>query len=264
MLRVERQAKMLQILRDRGFVTSDEMAQAFGITVATVRRDLKALSGQDLVELDHGGAAIKDYLSRFVEPQYSAKTHLNLAEKRAIALAACELIRDGDTIILDSGTTTRQIAIALKETNRRGITVLTNDTRVANELCADREIDVVMLGGRLRRSFYYCYGPHAETVLRDLRAHKCFLATDAASETHGISSSFLEEVPLKQLMIEVCDSVILVADATKFGTHAPYRVCSWAVIDRAITDSRIAVGFRDFLRSHAVCVHAVAPAAERT
>jgi DeoR/GlpR family transcriptional regulator of sugar metabolism len=247
MLRAERQAKILQLIREKGFVENEELASIFKVTRATIRRDLKALREQSLIRLDHGGSYDVDFLASGREPVYETKVYVNKEQKRMIGQAAVDLIRDNETIILDSGTTNAQIAHQLRNQHLENVTVITCDIVVAQTLGAVKNIKVIVLGGILRRSFYSLYGPYTELALRNIRANKLFLGIDAASMDVGVSNIVLEEVPMKQLMIQNSDQVIIVADSSKFGINAPYKVCSWADIDHVITDDRIEKSYSEFL-----------------
>jgi len=237
MLRAERQAKILQMVREREFIETEELAKILDVSRVTIRRDLRSLSEQNLIRLDHGGSAIVDYLEGLNEPLYDTKVYLNHGQKEAIGAAAAALIENGDTIILDSGTTNAEIAHHLKHTTLRNLTVITCDLMVAKMLCPEPNMNVLMLGGILRHSYYSAYGPYTEYTLRNVKANKFFLGIDAASIDNGISNLVLEEVPVKQLSISVSDKTILVADSAKLGHNAPYRVCGWDQINQVITDS---------------------------
>lgn len=236
MLRVARQAKILQMINERGFIENDELAHLLDVTQTTIRRDLKALSEQNLIKLEHGGSFSMDLLDTAVEPLYETKVYVNHERKRAIGAAAAALVCDGDSIILDSGTTNAQIAHYLKYAHLKNLTVITCDLMVAKELCSEPNITVVMLGGVLRKSYYSASGPYTEYFLKNLTVKKAFLGIDAANIENGIFNFVLEEVPIKQLMIQNSDEVIMVSDSSKFGKNALYKVCSWEDIDRVITD----------------------------
>lgn len=236
MLRVARQAQILQLIGERGFVENDELARLLDVTQTTIRRDLKVLSEQNLIKLDHGGSFSTGLLDAAVEPAYETKVYANYERKRAIGAAAASLVCDGDAIILDSGTTSIQIAYFLKRSQLKNLTVFTCDLLVAKELCPAPNISVVMLGGTIRKSFYSAYGPYTENILKNITAKKAFLGIDAAHKEHGIFNFVLEEVPVKQLMIQNSDELIVVTDSSKFGKTAPYKVCPWDVIDQVVTD----------------------------
>lgn len=249
MNRIERHANILQLVKERGFIENDELAKLFNVSIVTIRRDLKALCHQHLVTLEHGGVAAADYIDGIVEPLYETKAYIHSEQKHAIGTAAAKLIAGGETIILDSGTTTACIARHLKNSKLNNVTVITNDLIIGKELCPHPGINVVVVGGMLRRSYYTAYGHFTEQFLKHLKAHKAFLGLDAASMTRGISALQLEEIAVKQGMMEISDEVILTSDSSKFGLDATYKICDWNVIDRVVTDESIGKDFRDFFSS---------------
>lgn len=257
MLRVERQAKILQIIHEREFVENSELVRTFNVTLATVRRDLKAMSKQGLIKIDHGGTSAVGLWNGFVEPAYETKVFVKHEVKQAIGSAAAALVHDGDAIILDSGTTNAEIAKQLRRAHLKDLTVITCDIMVAKELCPEQNMNVIVLGGLLRKSFYSTYGPYTEYTLRQMRANKAFLGIDAASIDNGITNIVLEEVPIKQLMMEISDEVIMVADSSKFSNTAPHRVCAWNAIDYVITDQSICSEYLAFFASQNIKVQTV-------
>jgi DeoR/GlpR family transcriptional regulator of sugar metabolism len=259
MLRAERQAKILQTIRERGVVENEELSKIFDVSLATIRRDLKTLSDQRLIKLDHGGSTITDYLDSMGEPLYETKVYINEDCKAAIGAAAAQMIQNGDTIILDSGTTNAQIARHLRQRKLRQIEVITCDLMVAKELGDDPNISVLVLGGLMRKSYYTTYGPYTEQVLRNIQANKTFLGVDAVSKERGVSNIVLEEVPVKELSIRASEQVIMVADSTKFGKSATYRVCGWDAINIVITDDGISSDFTDFFNTCGLTYKIVKP-----
>jgi len=237
MLRFERHAKILQLVRERDFVENDELSEIFGVTTATIRRDAKILKEQGLVSVDHGGISVIDYLKAYVEPAHETKIYLNIEKKKAIADTACKLINEGETVILDSGTTNLQIAKRLKNRQFKHITIVTADLKIANELCVEDNVKLIMLGGTVRKLNYSTYGPFAEQTLKQIKADKFFLGIDSICLGYGITNIIQEEVPLKQLSISLSDEVIAVADSSKFETHVTYKICTIDEIDYLITDS---------------------------
>lgn len=259
MLRAARQAKILQMINERGYVENDELARMFEVTQTTIRRDLKALYEQNLIRLDHRGSFSVDLLGSTIEPRYETKVFVNSDRKRAIGAMAASMVSDGDSIFLDSGTTNAQIALSLKHSQLKNVTVITCDLMVAKELCPEQNFTVVMLGGVLRKSYYSAYGPFTEYFLKNLTAKKFFLGIDAADKDNGIFNLVLEEVPIKQLMIQNSTEVIMVSDSSKFSKNAPYRVCQWEDIDHIITDNCISQDFLDDCRQKNIKVSVVSP-----
>ena len=147
MIRIERHAKILELIKERGFIETDKLAELFKVSIVTIRRDLKALSRQNLVKVEHGGVAAADYIDGIIEPLYETKAYINSDQKYAIGMAAAKLIVEGDTVILDSGTTTGCIARHLKNSKFNNLTVITNDLIIGKELCPHPGIRVVLVTG---------------------------------------------------------------------------------------------------------------------
>ena len=259
MYRIERQAKILQMIKDRNFIETSLLADLFKVSLITIRRDLKKLDKQGLVTLERGGVSVVDYLDSKVEPLYETKAYINIEKKKAIAEKAVELIKDSDTVILDSGTTNYYIACQLKKINMKNITVFTTDIMIATVLCTALHIKVFVLGGLLRPLFYNVYGLFTEERLKKLKVNKVFLGVDAVSAKRCISNLQFEEIVVKEKMIEISDKVIMVADSSKFGIDAPYKVCNWTDIDAVITDDKIPRDYIEIFESNGIQTYIVTP-----
>ncbi len=249
MLKVERQAKILQLLRERTYIANEELAKILDVSIVTVRRDLKELNRQKLIKLEHGGPVLIDYINAGIEPYYETKYYLKHEQKKAIAKNACRLIEDNDIIILDTGTTNNHIASQLKHLEIKNLTVFTNDLIIAKELCCNINYKVLFLGGIIKPNQYNAYGMYTDMILSSLKAKKLFLGFDGADTDWGISNFSIEEVSVKKKMIEISNEIILVADSSKFGIQAPYQVASWDAVDKIITDENINSKIIDFLES---------------
>jgi DeoR family fructose operon transcriptional repressor len=212
----------------------------FAASEATIRRDLTMLERQGLVERTHGGA-----VSRYF-PSLNAPFPVRdqVPEKKAIAVAAAELVSDDETIVLDAGTTTAQLARALVK--HRNLTVITNSTRVMNELYGREGVVVIVTGGELltlhelsQEDDSIMTGSVAEAALRRFRPSKVFLSTAGITLSDGLTTASLPQAQIKQLMIEISTEVILLTDSSKFGRVSYSVVAPVDVLDRIITDSSI-------------------------
>lgn len=259
MLQAERQANILKLIKEKSFVTIKELEDIFHVTPITIRRDLKELSRQNLIKQVHGGAADITRLSTSFEPLYKTKLYLNFEKKQAIAKKAIEFIDSGETIILDSGTTTLQIAIKLKNKRFKDLGIVTNDIKIADELCAVEHLEVIVLGGILRKFLYTLFGSFTIDFLEQIKVNKFFLAADAISKENGISNANIEEVSIKKLMIQNSQNVVLVADSTKFNTDAFCKVCGWEKINSIITDDKISDDYIKFFEEINIDYHIVSP-----
>jgi DeoR/GlpR family transcriptional regulator of sugar metabolism len=239
MLKTERQAKILELIRQKGFIHNEEIARNLHVSIVTIRRDLKELDSQKLIQLEHGGATSIAYLDGISEPQYETKMYVNALQKQAIAKEALKEIHDGDSIIIDAGTTCLYLAKLLKHAALNKLTVITNDIMVARELGPNSNITVILLGGILRKFYFNAYGLFTEMILSNLKADKYFFAFDSLAVNRGFSNTILEEIPTKQKMIEISDQVIALSDSSKFNLTAPYMICSLEKVSKLITDAGI-------------------------
>ena len=214
----------------------------FAASEATIRRDLIKLEKQGLLTRTYGGAI--SLFSSGLDAPFSVRAQHQVLEKRAIALAAANLVSDGETIAVDAGTTTAELARILR--NRRNLTVVTNSGRVMNELYDCDGVTVIVTGGVLltlgeipHQSDLIMTGPIAEATLRRFRPSKAFLGTAGITMSEGMTNTILPQAQVKQLMIEISDEVILLSDCSKFG-HVSYSVVAPVdTLDKVVTDSGI-------------------------
>lgn len=231
-----RQMRVLREVEERGSVQVRDLVEHFAVSGATIRRDLDELAERDLVQRTHGGAIARRTSTSF-ETNYEEKREAFTAEKRRIAAAAAKFVLDGETVILDSGSTTFEVARLLA--HRKNLTLITNDLFIAGQIAFDPSISVVISGGTLRDGFNTLVGPLTETFFRNVRVDRTMLSADAVEPVFGVSNATFAESSIKQLMVEAAGHVTLVADASKFGKHALARVCSLDEIDVVVTDSSL-------------------------
>lgn len=248
----ERRRKILQLLEKNGQVTITDLAERFSVSAVTVRTDLDALSSSGAVMRSHGGAvrrneATHDYPLRL-------KATLHRTEKVRIGQAAAELVRPNETVILDSGTTTAEIAVRLKELKVQPLTVITNALNISMELIDATGISVIVIGGLLRPVSYSFVGPQAEGMLKELHADRLFLAVDGFDAESGPSTPDVLEAQLNSVMVRVAREVTVVADSSKLGRRSVSRIGPFERIARLITDKRAPAEFVESLRKRGVQV----------
>lgn len=225
----ERRRVIADLIRDRGSVHAAELAQLFGVTGETIRRDLTALADLGVLERAHGGAlAAVDG-----ETTFSQRLTVRQAEKNAIAREAATLVRDGSRIILDSGTTTAGLARLLRD--KRNLLVVTNAVTNAWELMKFREVTVILTGGIVRRSTFGAVGDLAVDALRQLHVDQTFLAINGVSAARGLTYPSFKEVAVKRAMIAAASEVILLADSSKIGLESLVQVAPITAVHRIIT-----------------------------
>lgn len=226
----------MQLIDERGSATVSALCEAMSVSAMTIRRDIAYLASQGRVVKTHGGA-VSVSQSTASEPGYEIKARVNVEEKRSIGAVAAGMIDNGETIVLDSGSTTFQIASNLKD--KRNLTVVTNDLMIATYLGKIPSISVLLIGGSIRSGVFSTVGPYAEEMLRQLSVDKAFLGADAVNAEKGVMNSNPEEVPIKRLMIDAGHRAILAVDHSKFKRIGLSFVCGVSDLGMILTDKGI-------------------------
>jgi DeoR family transcriptional regulator of aga operon len=246
----ERRSRINEIIETRDRATVQELAARFGVSAVTIRSDLDALARAGGVVRSHGGALRREETTE--DLPLVVKQTLHQPEKLRIAQAAARLIRDGETIILDSGTTTAAIAARIGSLRLRSLTVITNALNVASVLAPLANVRLIMIGGLLRQVSSSLVGPQAEQVLRGLHADRLFLGVDSLDPEIGVMTPDLLEAQLNALMIEVSHEVVAVADASKFGRRSVSVIAGVEKIHKLVTDDSASPEIVEALRSRGV------------
>jgi DeoR family fructose operon transcriptional repressor len=231
----ERKAKILEIIASQRTVTVLALCDAFHVSGATIRNDLRDLESAGLLVRTHGGAMVKSKTG--MEQDMTQRGVQHLAEKRRIAEAALGLVEDGDTIVLDTGSTTFELALLLGR--RKDITVVTNDLAIALALEERPSVRVVFMGGIVRRK-YHCtviYGSAGRDILAGLSVDKAFMALNSFSLDKGASTPDINHAETKKLMMSIAAKVILLFDASKFGRSSFALFAPLPSIDTIVTDT---------------------------
>jgi DeoR family transcriptional regulator, aga operon transcriptional repressor len=253
MLSEERRREILEILGTDGRVLVRDLARKFRTSLITVRKDLECLHNQGQLERTHGGAlplrsgALQDQTLQEKERQHRQ-------QKMRIAVAAVRMIRPGQVIILDSGTTTTAIARGCR--HLRGLTVITNGTNIAAEL-ADSQTDVILTGGSLRRNSFSLVGPLAEESLSKLSADILFLAVDGFDVSYGLTTPNQLEARVNRAMSGAAKRTIVVSDSSKFGRRSLSLIIPISAVHETITDRGIPKGDLRALRESNIDVTVV-------
>lgn len=255
MFAAERRHVILEIVRADGVVSLRELARRVQTSEVTVRRDLRYLEAEGLLDRRRGGAAALDGLSH--EPTYSEKAHLAAEEKAAIARRSAELVSDGDAVVIGAGTTTQALARLL--VRRRELTVVTNSLLVAQALARARDVDVVLTGGTLRGSIFALVGSAAEHSLSELRTSKAFLSGNGLTAKRGLSTPNSLVAGVDRAIVDAANEVVVLADHTKIGIDTMVQTVPPSRIDRLITDERADAGELASLRDCGIDVEVVRP-----
>lgn len=238
--------RILRALLHAGSVSVTELAEEFAVTPVTVRRDLLELERRGLLRRTHGGAvAIQPLLYEPFrhEPSFNEQVERYADEKRRIALAAAELVRDGDTVAFTPGTTTTQVTRSLHA--RRNLTVVTNTVNVAMELSTREDVTVFVTGGFLRGGWFSLVGPTAQQAAAELFADTVFISASGVHAQRGLTALYPEEAAVSRAMVRQARRRVVVADRSKLGVVEKALVCPMdelhvLITDRDATDEMVA------------------------
>jgi DeoR family transcriptional regulator of aga operon len=225
-------------LQEIGSVAVDELSEHLGVSVVTIRRDLDVLEQQGLLRRTHGGAVSIEPL--FYEPfkkdrSFQEQVERQAAEKRRIGRAAAALITPGETIAITPGTTTAEIVRGIPFNSK--ITVVTNTANIAMELSKRKDVSVFVTGGHLHGDWFSLVGPSAIRSLENMLIHTMFIGADGIDADWGLSCFSSDEAELNGTMVRHARRHIAVADSTKFGVVANWRICQTSAIQTLITDT---------------------------
>jgi DeoR/GlpR family transcriptional regulator of sugar metabolism len=247
---IERQESIRQYVEQKQRVSVQELSQLFAISLATARRDLEALSDQGLVQRIHGGAiAVRKAPP---EPPLLHRAQEMAEEKRRIGQAVANLVLDGETIFLGSGTTVSEVALALKE--RQNLTVITNSLLVLNALFNSPGITIISLGGVLRTSELSFIGHLTEQALSEVRADKVIIGIRAIDIEAGLTNDYLPETMTDRAILRIGRQVIIAADHSKCGCTSTAFVASISAIDVLVTDQAVSRDFVEGLQREGIQV----------
>ncbi len=227
-----RKREILSLLEETGSVLVADLAQILDVSKVTIRSDLDELSERGLLVRTHGGAipAEQQGSSRFI----SVTINEYAEQKKAIAKVAANLVKDGQSVIIDNGSTTVHVAPFLSDLP---ITVMTSSLLVMQQLMHASKVDLLMAGGILRRPSMGLMGNHTKEFYRQIHADWCFLGASGYSARQGIFCTNLIEADSKQTMIKSASKVCLLADSSKMERLSLAKVCDWEAIDYLITDA---------------------------
>ncbi len=255
MLVEERRRAIVDMVEKDGRATVEELARHFDISAVTIRGDLETLARAGAVTRSHGGA-LPASVAR-VDTPLPVKETRRLAEKRRIGAAAAKLINDGETVILDSGSTTVEIARCLRQRQWKSLTVITNALNIALELNGLSGVRVMMLGGMLRPTSYSLAGPDAEQALSKLSADRLFLGVDGLDPQVGVTTPDPQEAELNARMVHAARETVAVLDASKLGQRCLSVIVPVEELNIVITDTSAPRNAIDALRDRGVQVMSV-------
>lgn len=246
MLAATRRSKIVDLVQEQRSVRTEEIARTLGVSVETIRRDLEHLDlGGDLVRV-HGGAVLAD-LAGISEPAFATREGLAAEAKTVIGRAAAALMESAHTIYLDIGTTAASAARQVP--GDLNATVITSSMRVAEILAVHPTLTVLIVGGVVRRGDLAVSGSTAVDLLRDIHPDVAFVGSGGVALEQGLTDFEMAEVPLKRMVLRNSKRTFVLADSTKIGRVAPYRVSDLAEATGVITDPDISDAERERLEA---------------
>jgi DeoR/GlpR family transcriptional regulator of sugar metabolism len=237
----ERRSRLIDIIRIQGFAALEELVRELGVSESTVRRDLDALEEQGIAKRTHGGVLYSGGMPRLTE--FDDRQPTNWAAKRAIAVRAAEIIDDGETVLLDGGTTTYEVARLLVG---RSLQVVTNSLPVANLFASESRTDLVLLGGYVSPRTGVCLGPYANELLSRLHVTTTVLSAAGISR-EGLFNAHLLLAETEQAMLRAAGRCIVVADSSKFGRKSLTLVAGLEAVNAVVSDDGLSQEWRDFV-----------------
>jgi DeoR family transcriptional regulator of aga operon len=235
MSNAERHQYILSALQAHGYVSVVDLCKQLAVSSVTIRKDLKLLEEKNLLFRTHGGATTNN--PYMIDRPVNEKEKLQSGEKTKIGAVAANLVESNDSIIIASGTTVLAMARSIQP--KESLTVVTSALNVALELIRHSNIEILQLGGMLRKSSSSVAGSYAEDVLSEFFCSKLFLGVDGIDLEFGLTTTNAMEAHLNQKMMKVCQKTIVLVDSTKFGKRGFGRICGLDEIDQIITDSGV-------------------------
>jgi len=246
----ERLQQIEYMIKERQHVRVAELSIHFGVSEPTIRRDLHKLATMGRVKRAHGGAIAAEQV--LPEPPIVQRFLEHAEEKQHIGQAAAQLVHDGETIFLGSGTTTLEVARSLE--GKKNLTIITNAVNIINQLADNTEITLIITGGVLRHSEYSMIGHIVEQTLKDLRADKAIVSMRGVSIEEGLTNENLLETITDRVIIQCARELILVADHSKFGRVTTGVVAPITAVHTIVTDKQTSEETIKQLRDLAIVV----------
>ncbi len=248
MLADDRRRRIYELLREEGSARVSELSEAFGVSEPTVRSDLEWLENEGLVVREHGGAYLRG-MDTLVRTQ-TLDHRENLAKKRIIGRRAAEFVQDNDTLILDSGSTTTEMAKHLLD--RHNLSIVTNALNIALIVGSVPSFTIHVTGGEFKAPTLSLTGEQAALLLADVFVEKLFLATAGISLEAGLTYPGFSDLSVKRAMIRAAETVYLLADSSKIGRTSFAALGHLADVDILVTDSDIQAGDRQQLEAQGI------------
>ena len=232
----ERYEKILNLIEKNGFIRGNTLQKTFSVSLETVRRDFEYLEKEGFIKRVHGGAVIETSSKKY--PAFTGREKENSGEKKEIAEKALKYISEGDSIALDCGTTTLELAKMIKNQFNK-LTVITNSLKILNEFSSMDNYTIILAGGIFKNREYSLFGDMTEENLSRFRVDTAFISASGISLTEGITDLRFDELQTQKKMLEIAGKKIILATSPKFETVCLLKLSDFSSIDMIITDSKI-------------------------
>jgi DeoR family fructose operon transcriptional repressor len=233
----ERRTRLLEYINRNNRAGVDELAVAFNVPEATIRRDLLSMESENLIYRTHGGAIRRDQPSLWKTTSLHERSIQHKEEKERIADLVEQLVHDGESIMIDAGSTT--LCVARKLVGKKSLLILTNTATIGEILVGINDNKVILTGGELVQRTNAAIGPAAEMSLKQYRTDKAIIGISGLLMEEGFFAAIPEEAEIKRLMSKNAKETIVVTDSSKIGTRALCFVCDFSCIHKLITDKNI-------------------------
>ncbi|REF27081.1 DeoR family transcriptional regulator [Xenorhabdus cabanillasii] len=249
----ERRDFIYRHLHEHRTVSISILVELLNVSHMTVRRDIRALEDEGKVISISGGVQLNDSLRQ--ELPWSEKALINHTYKRLLGRYAASLVKDGQIVYLDAGTTTFEIAQVLAE--RFNLTIVTNDFSITQYLMNKPQLNLFHTGGQVDKRNYSCVGNTAAMVLRTLNIDIAFISTSSWDLKHGISTPHEEKVFVKQTILEIARRKILISDSSKYGKYGMFHICSLSDLNDIVCDGQLPISEQEKLQENGLKLHIV-------
>jgi DeoR family transcriptional regulator of aga operon len=244
----QRHKIILSELEKEGFVRVQDLSERLKVSEVTIRKDLKELENRKLLFRSHGSASPMSSLIN--DRHIDEKEKVQVNEKNRIGEAANLLLEKNDRIIIASGTTV--LTFAQKITMTDPLTVITPSVKVSLTLCYKPNVEIIQLGGSMRKTSATVIGPYAESLLSEMVCNKLFIGVDGIDLDSGLTTSNIGEAHLNQYMLNAAQEVIVLADSTKFGKRGFGKICNFNRIHHIITDKEAPSNIIEIIREKGI------------
>lgn len=256
MLAIERQKRIIQLLMKNNSMSVRQLCDLLEASEATIRRDLTLLEQESKLARTHGGASINDSIQLMYEESFNQKELIASNEKRRIAKRAFEMIQPNDSILLDAGTTTLEVARFIGNSDLH-ITVVTNATTISTVISNNKHVELYVIGGKVRLNTLATVGAFGVEMLKRFNVQKAFVGVNGITIENGLTTPDFEEAEIKRTMLNIANQRIIVADSSKFQKVATCQIAPISMVDRIITDDRLPIVEAERFKTHDIWVDRV-------